>query len=99
LSLLELLCCGGESGKKLHQYLDYHLVQGRRRRDLGINVETLEEVFDRFEQLEKPIMAVAPALGSLVHTNVTIIHMRELEKGRYIEYDTEASIYQFRIRL
>jgi hypothetical protein len=54
LTKFSLLCLFGrqrECGEQLHEYLDNHLIQGIGGRDFGIDLEAIEEVPNRLEQI------------------------------------------------
>src|ERR1700733_6663574 len=50
-SLLYLLGRQRECGEQLHEYLDNHLIHGFCGMDLGIDLEAIEEVPNRLEQI------------------------------------------------
>jgi hypothetical protein len=62
-----------ERGKQLHHYFDDYLVHFRRRRDPRIYLETIDKVFDRFEQVDECVTAGYDALCRLVLLDVTWI--------------------------
>jgi hypothetical protein len=54
LTKLSLLCLFGrqrECGEQLHEYLNNHLIHGFCGRDLGIDLEAIEEMTNRLEQI------------------------------------------------
>ena len=54
LTKFSLLCLFGrqrECGEQLHEYLDNHLIHGFCGRDLGIDLEAIEEMSNRLEQI------------------------------------------------
>ena len=65
-SSLDLCSSQREGREKFHKYLDNHLSHGNRRRDLGIDVEATQKVFDRLQQIDQGIVAVKDALDRLI---------------------------------
>jgi hypothetical protein len=64
-SLLDLFCHQRERGEQLHEYLDNHLSHSDRKADVGIDVEAIEKVFNRLEQISHCIVAFNDALDRL----------------------------------
>jgi len=54
-----------EGGEQLHQYLHNNLSHSFHRRDIGVDVEALQDVFYGFEQLDNRIQVGADALERL----------------------------------
>jgi hypothetical protein len=65
-SLFNLCGSQREGREKLHEYLDNHLSHSNCRRDLGINIEATQKVFDRLKQIDQGIVAVEYALDRLI---------------------------------
>ena len=80
-SLLELSGCQSERGQQLHHDIRQYLVHRGRRRDLYIYIETTEEIFDGFEQVDDCFIAIYDVFGHLVRLDVTRICTWELEKA------------------
>jgi len=70
-----------ERREQLHEYLDNHLGHSDCGRDLGINVEAMEEVFYRLEQIGQYIVAVNDALDRLMCLGVTEYAVRNRRKA------------------
>jgi hypothetical protein len=49
-SMLNLVCREREGGEQLYHYLHDYLCYSGRRRDVGVNVETIQKAFYRLEQ-------------------------------------------------
>ena len=71
LSLFNLFCRQRKGREQLYEYLDHHLIHSNRRRDLGIDIESLQKVFDRLKQINQCIVAVNDALDPLIGLLVT----------------------------
>ena len=74
LTEFSLLCLFGrqrECGEQLHEYLDYHLIHGFCGRDLGIDLEAIEEVPNRLEQIGQGTVVIYDALDRLIRLIVT----------------------------
>ena len=52
-SLLYLFRRQREYGEQLHEYLDNHLIHRFRGRDLGIDLEAIEEMSNRLKQISQ----------------------------------------------
>ena len=94
-SLLYLFGRQRERREQLHENLDNHLIHGFCWRDLGIDLEAIEEVSNRFEQIGQGIVVIDDALDGLVRLNVTKMRAQRLYIGTYGEQNTEASLYCF----
>jgi hypothetical protein len=57
--------------EQLHKYLDNYLGHSGRRRDLGIDIEALQKMFDQLEQVNQRIIAVGDALDRLTGLDIT----------------------------
>jgi hypothetical protein len=66
-SLLDLPRCQSKSSENLHQYLYDNVRYGCCKRDLCIDVESVQEVPDGFEQVDKSIITRANILYCLIH--------------------------------
>ena len=64
--LLDLFGSQREGGEQLNEYLDDHLSHRDCRRDLCIDLEAPQKVFDRLEQVHQRIVAVFDALDRLI---------------------------------
>jgi len=84
-SLLRLFGRQRECGEQLHEYLDNHLIHRFRGRDLGIDIEAIEEVPNRLEQIGQGIVVVYDALYRLIHLSVTKMGAQRLNIGTYGE--------------
>jgi hypothetical protein len=61
LTKFSLPCLFGrrrECGEQLHEYLDNHFIHGFCGRDLGIDLEAIEEVPNRFEQISQGTVVI-----------------------------------------
>ena len=85
LSLLDLFGRQRECGEQLHEYLDKHLIHGFCRRDLGIDLEAVEEVPNRLEQIRQGTVVICDALDRLIRLKVTNMRTRRLNIGTYGE--------------
>ena len=72
-----------DRGEQLHHDLDNHLIQGGYRGDLSIDGEALKKAFNRFEQLDKHIIARLDRPGRLIRSDVTTICRWELKNGTH----------------
>jgi len=70
-----------EINVQFHHYFDQNLVHGGCGRDLGIYIETLNEIFNRPEQVGDGIVARDHAVGYLVYSDVTSIRTRSYRKA------------------
>jgi aspartate carbamoyltransferase catalytic subunit len=64
--------------------------------DPRIYIETIEKMFDRFEQLKECITAGDYVLGRLVHSDVTNLPTSDVKMDTYTKEDGEPSVYCFR---
>jgi hypothetical protein len=64
-SLLCLFGCQRECVEKLHENLDNHLIHGFCGGDLGIDLEAIEEVPNRLEQIGQGTVVIYDALDRL----------------------------------
>jgi hypothetical protein len=71
----------GEGVQKFHHYLYDDLGHRPHRRDCGINIEAADEVFDRFEQLDKRIIIGADVLDGLLCLQVTSMYRSKINKN------------------
>jgi hypothetical protein len=55
-TLLNLFGRKSEGGEQFHYYLHQNGFQGLRKRDLGINTESTEELFERREQIYERVV-------------------------------------------
>ena len=93
-----MLCLFGhqrECGEQLHEYLDNHLIHGFRRRDLGVDIESIEEVSNGLEKIAQGTVVVYGALDRLTRLNVTRMRLQRVNTGTYGDEYTEASLYCF----
>jgi hypothetical protein len=67
-----------EYGEQLHKYLDNHAVHSVRRRDLGIDLEAIEKVSNRLEQISQSIVVIQDAPDRLIRLNVRNTFAREI---------------------
>jgi len=61
LTKFSLLCLFGrqrERGEQLHENLDTHLIHGFCGRDLGVDLEAIEEVSNRLEQISQDTVVI-----------------------------------------
>ena len=94
-SLLYLFGRQRESREQLHENLDNHLIHRFCGRDLGIDLEAIEEMSNRFEQIGQGIVVIDDALNGLIRLNVTKMRAQRLYIGTYGEQNTQASLYCF----
>src|SRR6267154_1363049 len=88
LTKFSLLCLFGrqrECGEQLHQYLDNHLIHGFCGRDLGVDLEAIEEMSDRLEQIGEGTVVIYDALHCLIRLNVTKMRAQRLDIGTHRE--------------
>jgi hypothetical protein len=88
LTKFSLLCLFGrqrECGEQLHEYLDNHLIHGFCGRDLGIDLEAIEEMSNRLEQIGQGTVVIYDALDRLIRLNVTKMRAQRLNIGTYRE--------------
>jgi hypothetical protein len=88
LTKFSLFCLFGrrrECGEQLHENLDNHLIHGFCGRDLGIDIEALEEMSSRLEQIGQGTVVIYDALDRLVRLNVTKMRSHRLNIGTYRE--------------
>ena len=78
--LLDLFRHQGERGNHFHHDFHDHLGHSCRQRNSGINIEAIDEVFYRFEQLDESIIAGADVLDRLTHLHVTRTYTWEIKK-------------------
>ena len=64
-SLVDLFSGKGEHGQQLDHDFDERLRHGRRRRDLGIDLETPQEILDALKDVDEGIVAFPHILGRL----------------------------------
>jgi hypothetical protein len=65
-SLLDLFGNQREGREKFHEYLDNNLSHSDCRRDPGIDVEAVQKMFDRLEQIDQGIVTVNDTLDCLI---------------------------------
>src|SRR6267142_1947546 len=75
--LLDLLGHQSKSGENFHQYLNDDFGHCPSRRESGINFKTVQEVFDRLEQINKSIVGRTDVLGCLIRSDVRRTCLRE----------------------
>ncbi len=63
-----------ECGEQLHENLDNHFIHGFCGRDLGIDLEAIEEMSNRLEQIGQGTVVIYDALDRLIRLNVTKMH-------------------------
>jgi hypothetical protein len=62
---LHLLCRESEDRQYLNHYLDKNFCHRRCGRDVSVDLEASEEVFDTFKKIDEGIMASFDVLGRL----------------------------------
>jgi len=70
----------GKGGKQLHHNFYDYLRHRSRRRESGIDIEVVHEVFDRFEQLDKGVIASTDVLDCLMCLHVTTMYMSKINR-------------------
>jgi len=88
LTKFSLRCLFGrqrECREQLHEDLENHLIHGFRGGDLGINIESIEEVSKRFKQIGQGTVVIYDALDCLIRSIVTKIHAPKRNIGTYRE--------------
>jgi len=82
-SLLYLFGRQRECGEQLHENLDNHLIHGFCGRDLGINLEAIEEMPNRLEQIGQGTVVIYDALDRLIRLYVTKMTSHRLNMFTY----------------
>ena len=72
-----------EGGEQFDEYLCIHLSHSDRKRDLGIDVEVFQKVFDRVEKIDQCIISVNGVLDRLISLDVRKICTWGLNRGPY----------------
>jgi hypothetical protein len=75
--------CQRECGEQLHEYLDNHLIHGFCGRYLGIDLEAIEKVPDRVEQITQGIVVICDAPDRLIRLNVIKVRAQRLNIDTY----------------
>ena len=70
-TLLNLFGRNGEGGEQFHYYLHQNVFQGLRKRDLGINTKSVEELFEGLEQIYERVVTRANVFDRLRDSDVT----------------------------
>ena len=90
LTEFSLLCLFGrrrECGEQLYENLDNHLIHGFCGRDLGVDLEAIEEMSNRLEQIGQGIEVIDNALDRLIHLHVRNMRTQRLNRyTRRVEY-------------
>ena len=73
--LVHLFGCQSERGEKFNQYFHNYLCHSRRRRYLDINIKSVKEDRDRFEQVHEDIVAPTVVRNNLIDMNITKGHI------------------------
>ena len=71
-----------KGGEKLDEYLDNHLGHSYCRGDLRIDVEAIQKVFDRLEQVGQRIVAISGTFDRLIGLDVTKMRVQGLKKAQ-----------------
>ena len=82
-SLPNLVCHDREGGEQLHHYLHNYLRHSGCRRDLGVNVETIQKAFYRLKQFNDRFQVGNDALERLRYLNVRMV--RSSNETRHIQ--------------
>jgi hypothetical protein len=77
-----MFSCQGERRNQFYQYLHDDFCHCHRRGDPGINIQTIKEIPDAVEQIDKGIKAGANVFDRLVRLGVTRLEMYELRKAQ-----------------
>jgi hypothetical protein len=72
-ALFNLFGRKSEGGEQFHYYLHQNVFQGLRKRDLGINTESAEELFKGREQIYERVVTRTNVFDRLRDSNVTEI--------------------------
>ena len=72
-TLLNLFGRKSEGGEQFHYYLHQNVFQGLRKRDLGINTESAEELVEGREQIYEGVVTRANVFDRLRDSDVTEI--------------------------
>ena len=88
--LFNLFRYRGKSGNEFHHDFDNDLSHSSRGRNLGINIEAVQEVFNGLEQVGKSVVASADVLDRLRQSCV-IRCTAENKQGSYSKKDGEAN--------
>ena len=70
-TLLNLFGRKGEGGEQLHYYLHQNVIQSLRKRDLGIDTESAEELVEGGEQIYKCVVTRTNVFDRLNDSDVT----------------------------
>jgi hypothetical protein len=81
-SLLDLLGGKSESRKKFYYYLHQNACQSWRRRDLGINTKSAEEVLEGREQIEECLVASTDVFNRLPVRNLDVTEIGRWDRRR-----------------
>ena len=73
--LLDLLGDQSDGGEQFHHDFDEYLSHGSCWGDFGIDVETIEEVFYRLEQVDERVVAGIDVFDRLINLYVTKTRM------------------------
>jgi hypothetical protein len=65
-SLLDLFSHESDGGEQFHHDLDDNFSYCRRRWEFGVDIETVEEVFDGLEEIYEGIVACTDVLDCLI---------------------------------
>ena len=76
MPLLDLLRRQGKDRKQFNHYFYDYICHCWGGRNLRVNMETLEEMLDAFEDINKCIVARTGVVGSLVYPNITGVWLR-----------------------
>ena len=93
--LFDLFGRQGKNRKKLDHYFDNDLDQHRSGRNHRIDLQTLEEIPQALEQLEKCIVARCNPTGSLAYSSVTGELFEKRVEGTYSEESIDGSEQSF----
>jgi len=77
--LLELFGHKGKNGQQFHHDLDDDLPHGRCGRNIGINIQSGEEMVDGLEDVDECIIARTNVFGRLIRLVVTRVRTCDLK--------------------
>jgi len=80
--LFDLFRHQSKGRNEFHHNFHEDLGHGSRRGHPGINIEPVDEVFNRFEQVDDRIVTGADVLDGLTHVHVSRMDTWEITKGR-----------------
>lgn len=89
-TLLDLFGRKSESGEKFHDYLHQNSLQGMRKRDHVIYIESAEELFEGRKQIYERVVAITDVIDRLWNSDVTEIWRwdQRIRDGRQVGWQS-----------